>query len=606
MRKLIPLVGILFFVASARAETWVKVASPHFTVISNGTEKDGREVATGFEQIRAVFALALPGLRTDSGAETIVVAARDEKTFADLLPFEKKRAASLAGAYQKHWEKDYVILRLDLPNQTRETIYHEYIHKLLHLNFTRLPVWLDEGLAEFYGNTQFRDNETIVGTPSTRISQLQVKTLLPLQTVLDVTPRSPYYHDEDKMQMFYAESWGLTHFLTFGPNMGNGQRMNTYLELLQKGVNAQDAFPQAFGNLDDLQKQFASYVDRFALVAARIKPVKIDSSTLTGGRMPEAEADAWLGGFFTYEHQLDTANERLTAAVTADPQNALAHENLGMLKFQQGQDADALKEFDQAAKLNPKSYLALYYQAMLKFQGKTDPDSLHELDSTLDKVIQLNPQFAPAFVVRSQIYVKLGRLQDAFNVAAQARKLEPDRAGFLTNAAVILLLGRNYPEAIKMADAVAGRWSTTDSAEALAVAAGARRLGNIQATPEEIAQETEEMKYSADTTAVQGVVKSVICDPSKPMQLVLHSDNADLNFEAGKPFGLGFSDTIWYGEDHFSACHHLEGMKAVVRYKPSAEPGGENQFRWLEIRNELIPSSVPQATEKPAASNELR
>ena len=39
--------------SSPGAETWVKVKSPHFTVISNGSEKDAREVATGFEQIRA-------------------------------------------------------------------------------------------------------------------------------------------------------------------------------------------------------------------------------------------------------------------------------------------------------------------------------------------------------------------------------------------------------------------------------------------------------------------------------------------------------------------------------------------------------------------------
>ena len=29
--------------------------------------------------------------------------------------------------------------------------------------------------------------------------------------------------------MFEAESWGLTDFLMFRPDMGGGQRMNTYL-----------------------------------------------------------------------------------------------------------------------------------------------------------------------------------------------------------------------------------------------------------------------------------------------------------------------------------------------------------------------------------------
>jgi hypothetical protein len=32
-------------------------------------------------------------------------------------------------------------------------------------------------------------------------------------------------------------------------------------------------------------------------------------------------------------------------------------------------------------------------------------------------------------------------------------------------------------------------------------------------------------------------------------------------------------------------------MNAVVRYAPSADQNGENEMRWLEIRDELIPTS---------------
>ena len=185
------LFALLLSALPADAESWVKVSSPHFTILSNGSVKDARDVAAGFEQIHAVFALALPGLRTDSGAETIVIAAKDEKAFAEMLPSEKKRASYLAGEFHKGWEKDYVVLRLDLPGQTRNVVYHEYIHKLLHLNFTRLPVWLDEGLAEFFGNTESRSNEMFLGAPSPRIQILRARTLYPLPTILSATESSP-------------------------------------------------------------------------------------------------------------------------------------------------------------------------------------------------------------------------------------------------------------------------------------------------------------------------------------------------------------------------------------------------------------------------------
>ena len=119
MRRLsfLVILTILAAHAASAADNWVKVKSPHFLVISDGTEAQARHIAQGFEQIRAVFAVALPGLRTDSGAETIVIAIKDEHSFVTLMPWEKKLAGFRAGEFHKGWEKDYVIVRLDFPDR---------------------------------------------------------------------------------------------------------------------------------------------------------------------------------------------------------------------------------------------------------------------------------------------------------------------------------------------------------------------------------------------------------------------------------------------------------------------------------------------------------
>jgi hypothetical protein len=148
---------------------------------------------------------------------------------------------------------------------------------------------------------------------------------------------------------------------------------------------------------------------------------------------------------------------------------------------------------------------------------------------------------------------------------------------------------------VKSGEMVAARWTDSDSAEALAVVAQARRLGKIEQSAEEKNQEDQEMEYAKDTTPVEGVIHSVHCDKSKPMELELQSGDKILKFHSGKSYGVGFSDTLWYGTDHFTACYHVEGMNAVVRYKPTANPSEENEMRWLEIRDELIPSSLPPA-----------
>jgi tetratricopeptide (TPR) repeat protein len=579
------------------ADNWVKVRSPHFTVLSNGSEKQARDIAAGFEQIHAVFAQALPGLRTDSGAETIVIAPKDERTFVQLVPWQKKQSGHIAGEFHKGWEKDFVIVRLDVPEETRNTVYHEYIHKLLHLNFTRMPVWLDEGLAEFFGNTQFRSNQTLIGVPSPRIGVLRGRTPYPLQTILTVGPASPYYHDEDKVYMFYAESWALTHFLMFGNDMGNGQRINAYITQLQKGADAQKSFEETIGNVADVEKQFLQYINRYAFSAfVYNKPLNVDSSTFVAGGISEPETDAYLASLYVASRELDMAGEKLAAALKGNPQSALAHENMGFLDFQQGKDEEAGNEFHRAAELNPDSYLALYYQAMLAYHGKNDPDSLANLDLALQRVLQLNPRFAPAVIARSHILVRQQKFQDAYNLAVQAQKLEPDRGGYQTNVAAILLLANNYADAIRVAGVVAERWAASDSAEALAVVDQARYLGKLPATSDEQAKEAYEMKYAEGTTPLQGVIKSVTCEKSKPLGLVLQSGGKEMSFQATtKGFGYGYSDTIWYGTDHFSPCYHLQGTKALVRYKGAPDSPAPVEMQWLEIRDELIPTSAPPA-----------
>lgn len=227
---LVRLICVVFLTASpVFAETWVKAVTPRFTVISNGSERDARTVAADFERIRAVIAASNPSLRIDGRAQTIVVAINGAGTFDKLLPADKKDDTLIAGLFHEGWERNYVIVRLDFLSQAEKIAYHEYVHTMLRLNFTRLPGWLDEGLSDFYANTRFENDKVYIGAPSPEyLRLLQSQDPFPLKALLNPKPRSSDYSGPDKMRMFYAESWALTHYLTFGEGMGNGHRLNAY------------------------------------------------------------------------------------------------------------------------------------------------------------------------------------------------------------------------------------------------------------------------------------------------------------------------------------------------------------------------------------------
>ena len=64
---------------------------------------------------------------------------------------------------------------------------------------------------------------------------------------------------------------------------------------------------------------------------------------------------------------------------------------------------------------------------------------------------------------------------------------------------------------------------------------------------------------------------------------------------------MGYSDTLWYGRDHFSDCRHIEGMRAIVRYKPGTS-NAVNDLVGLELRVD-VPIAAKSAPQQQAASN---
>src|SRR5258706_10862013 len=196
---------------------WIEVRSSHFVVASNAGEKEARRIADQFEQIRTLFHTAFATLRVDPAQPVVILAAKNESTMKMLLPedWEVKGHVHPAGLYEQGEDKHYVVLQLDSAGTNPfHSLYHEYTHAMLHLNFTGLPLWLDEGLAKFYGNSRLREKESGIGTIDERhMYILQENKLLPIEMLLNVEQSSPYYNTANHACVFYAESWALVHYL---------------------------------------------------------------------------------------------------------------------------------------------------------------------------------------------------------------------------------------------------------------------------------------------------------------------------------------------------------------------------------------------------------
>jgi tetratricopeptide (TPR) repeat protein len=438
--------------ASESNEHWLEVQSPHFVVLTDTNEKQARRTAGQLEQMRAIFHALLPGATDDKGSPIVVLALKDRKGFQALEPaaYLAKGQLDLAGLFLRAPDKNYILLRLDAEGEHPfATIYHEYTHYMLSKD-TWLPLWLNEGFAEFYQNTDIRDKDVLLGQASADdIIYLRQNRLLPIATLLKVDYTSPYYHDEQKGSVFYAQSWALTHFLVVNDRQKNTNRIQDYAQFLIKGEDPVSAAQHAFGDLNQLQQSLQNYIQQSMFSAFKMNSsVTVDVTSFQVQALSTPEANAIRADFLVYDDRTKDAQELLATVLRDDPNNALAHETMGYLKFREHDIPAARKWYSEAVQLDSHSYLAHFYFASMTMQsGERDHDA--EIESSLRTSIKLNPSFAPSYDTLAMFYATRDqKLDEAHLLNAQAVQLEPENLYYRINTASVLSQQRQYPNAI--------------------------------------------------------------------------------------------------------------------------------------------------------------
>jgi hypothetical protein len=393
---------------------WTEVSSPHFTVIGDSGEKDGRRIAIEFERMRDIFQRVYPQLEQDAASPIAILAIKNRQVFRTLEPraYLKKGSLKLHGLFLPASGKSYILMRLDAEGEGPLAIaIHEYTHLVLHHSRRSIPLWLSEGLAEFYANTNIRDKEILLGQANQgRLLILRNERWLPLTTLFTIDEHSPYYIDKGKGSIFYAESWALTHYLTLKDYGERTSTVERYMRLTST-LDATAAAVDAFGDLKKLQKDLQHYVgqndfDQFRTAGiARMNDSELDIESITpiqaqavqadfmacSGRLVEARA--LVQSVLRDEPDnpsaqetlafLDSADEtemeeKLRSAVQQEPSSAAAYDRLAFFLRSRGKDLDQAKRFESMSvyldsdNLNYRLNLADILLSMASLQSAAD------------------------------------------------------------------------------------------------------------------------------------------------------------------------------------------------------------------------------------------
>src|SRR5262249_32262244 len=156
---------------------------------------------------------------------------------------------------------------------------------------SQIPLWMVEGLAEFYGNTSIEGSQVWLGAPNSRnLMLLREKALLPVNTLFDVDASSPYYQEQSKTPIFYAESWALTHYLMTRDWKDKTHRITDFVALLQKGVNPREAATRTIGHGALLDLSLKSYIKSESFTVVKQDRPKIEDRDFQTRGISEAES----------------------------------------------------------------------------------------------------------------------------------------------------------------------------------------------------------------------------------------------------------------------------------------------------------------------------
>lgn len=577
----------------ASGDQWIEATSSHFTVITNASENDARHLVDQFERMRWTFQKLFPNLNVDPDEPILVLAAKNGRTFEAMEPSGAvgKGKIQLAGLFLRGMDKNYVLVRLDAEQEHPfSVIYHEYTHLQFRKFDSWMPLWFNEGIAQFYQNTVIHNKDVELGLPSINdILFLRQNRLIPLKTLFLVDRNSPYYHEEDKGNIFYAESWALTHMLMISDLDQKTQKLTDYLRLVQQGMDPVSAGQQALGDLNKLESQLAFYIRagnyREMVLNSAVAP--IDESFYKVKQLTQNEADAYRAEVLSQEGRMDEARQMLDAILSTDKQNATACEARGTIAMHDKDFTRALQLYDQAFQLGSQTQGFLERYAMLIMSQGMDADKKAKTIAVLRKEIQLYPNNArPYDQLAGILRFDAMQMNEARKLELQAIDNDPSDLRYRLNMEGILLLMNKFDDAravlqsakklfpsardqsqiddrLSQIDGFVEASKQAQQQQAIDENGGvAIETGNVTAAnaPKHPAGAANGPKHTID-----GVIRGVVCNYPSQMDLTLVTPKKTFKLYSMNYFKIEFSTLNFKASDKLDPCK-MDGLRSRVTY----------------------------------------
>jgi len=485
---------LLFVLATAtglRADAqWSYASSTHFEVYTTGGERVARNALVYFERVHAFF-IDLLKLSPASPRPTRLIVFSGDREYKPYQPNEISSAF-----FQPGPDRDYIVMR-SLDEHAYPIVVHEYVHLAILRSRDRFPLWLNEGLAEFFATLEPISNNLIsVGrVPFDRFESLKdAAELLPLTRLLTIDHDAPEYNKSAHAGTFYSGSWALVHMLMTEP--AYRPKTAAFFASLDADNDASTAFQAAYGKtVAAVQQDLWLYVRKqeyLTFVASYTQPRPFD-------RVPVRRADSFEVGLVSAnllavtrgrENDARAAFQKLSAE---RPDDVPLLESRAYFELRNDHVDAAVPSMARAVELGTTN--ASVYRDYGRFGQLAEP----RREQLLTKAVELAPDDVEARLA----------------LAGVQRRLRKDAAAVMTLKAITHARSEDAYRvymALALAQAAERQWADAGTAADAAV--------KHARTPEEatVAQNLRDSLFQASQPIVDtGRVINMVCGTGQPI-----------------------------------------------------------------------------------------
>ncbi len=438
------------------APKWIQLRSANFLLEGDADERDIRDVARRLEEFRETLSRLLTNARFDR-TPTIIVVFGNDRSYAPVKPTFQGKPVDSPAFFQPGPDAHYVAMVVGRADPLA-MVFHEFTHQFVRANLGIVPLWFEEGLAEYYSSFSADGKRAYVGKVIEPFVLMLRDRWVPLVQVLTTVHASPLYNNDANRDVFYAESWAFVHCLLNGPG-SDARRVQLFrfLYRLGTGMALEQASMEAFGaSIAGMEKELRQYVRQMSFTSGIVtfdQPIEQRVNT-KAQPLGEAAAEARVGDLLMHMSRYDEAEKRLQNALRLDPKQVLACVSLGQMRIRQEKRPEGLEYLARAMTVDPDSFEAhlAYGEAIMRGgSGTPPPDTIETARKAYARALEIRPDAPEAMGGLGWTLLLTGqRLDEAQRLAERAMAADPGEPDYAMLLAQLLAKHGDFAGARKL------------------------------------------------------------------------------------------------------------------------------------------------------------